>query len=76
MSETPTKFTVIDVRDLPSADPARMGKWDKIVVYEVDPEHRYSVAAPAETFSEETLRTAVKADMQGRAKWVGKTFQA
>ena len=76
MPDAPTKFTVIDVRDLPAADPARMGKWDKIVVYEIDPEHRYSVAVPKETFSDDTLRAAVKADMEGRTKWVGKTFQA
>ena len=76
MPDTPTKFTVIDVRDLPSADTARMGKWDKIVVYEIDPEHRYSVSVPAETFTEDTLRAAVKADMEDRTKWVGKTLQA
>lgn len=76
MADETTEFKVIDVRDLPSADPARMGKWDKIIVYEIDPEHRYSVAVPAETFSEDTLRAAVKADMQGRTKWVGKTFRA
>ncbi len=75
MSDTPTKFKVIDVRDLPSADPVRMGKWDKIVIYEIDPEHRYSVSIPAETFSDDTLRAAVKADMEARTKWVGKSFQ-
>ena len=75
MSDGKTEIKVIDVRDLPSADVARMGKWDKIVVYEIDAEHRYSVAVPAESFSEDTLRAAVKADMETRTKWLNKKFQ-
>lgn len=75
MPDTPHEFKVLDVRSLPSPDPQRMGKWDKIVVYELSPEHRYSVIMPAETFSDDTLRTAVKADMQERAQWLGKTYQ-
>jgi len=75
MANNPAEFKVIDVQQLPSPDPRRMGKWDKVIVYELDPLRRYSVLVPAETFSEETLRAAVKADLETRAQWLNKKFQ-
>lgn len=75
MAQPPTKFTVLDVRELPSPNPERIGKWDKLVVYELDPTHRYTIRVPAETFSKETLIAAVKADMEERSLWVNQSFQ-
>ena len=74
MAQPPAKFTVLDVRDLPSPNPERIGKWDKLVVYELDPTHRYTLRVPAESFDKEALVAAVKADIQERSLWVNQSF--
>lgn len=74
MAQPAKQFTVLDVRDLPSPDPERLGKWDKLVVYELDPTHRYTIRVPAESFTEEALVAAVKADLEERSQWINKSF--
>jgi len=67
-------FQIVDVRKLPSPDPQRLGKEDAIVVYALDPTHHYTVRIPAEELSEETIRQAVRRDIEERSKWLGKTI--
>lgn len=71
----PTKFKVFDVRKVPSGDPARVGKYDQLVMYELDPMRRYIVRIPEEDFSEDRMIEAVKADMAERAKFTGKEYE-
>lgn len=75
MADTPAEFKVIDTRRLPSPDPARMGQWDTLVVYELDPMRRYSVLVPGDPLTKEALVAAVKADLAERGQWQDQTFQ-
>ena len=72
MAET---FTVVDVRRMPSPNPQRMGKYDQMVVYELGPGQRFVLSLPAEGFTEETLRAAVKADLAERGKWLNREIK-
>ena len=71
----PTKFKIFDVREVPSAEPARIGKYDQLVMYELEPMQRYIVRIPSEEFSEEPMKRAVKEDMAKRAQYTGKEFE-
>lgn len=71
----PTKFKVFDIRKVPSADPARIGKDDQLVMYELDPMRRYIVRIPVEEFSEEKMLEAIKTDMAERAQYSGKEYE-
>jgi len=71
----PTKFKIFDVRRVPSAEPARVGKFDKLVMYELDPMRRYIVSLPEEDFTEDKMLEAVKADMAERAQYTGKEYE-
>jgi hypothetical protein len=73
-ANAPQEITILDVHDLPSPDPARLGKTDRLVIYSTDAAHRYAVRLPAETFSEDALRAAIRADLAQRAKWTGRKF--
>lgn len=75
MGQQPTAFKVIDMRRHPSANPKRLGKWDRLVIYELDEFHRYSLVIADEEFSEDVLKSAVRKDIQERQPWLGKQFQ-
>jgi hypothetical protein len=66
---------IIDVRKLPSPDPARYGKDDAIVLYELAPGARYSVRLPAENLNEPAIKAAIAADIKERSPWQGKALQ-
>jgi len=68
----PQEITIIDVREIPSTDPARVGKLDMIVTYQVDPMHTYITIMSKETFTAETLKKQIAAEMAERAEWIGK----
>ena len=71
----PTKFKIFDVRKVPSAEPARVGKYDQLIMYELDPMRRYIVRVPEEEFTEERMIRAVKEDMAERAQYTGKEYE-
>ena len=75
MEQTPQQFKVLQIRDIPSLRRDRLGKWDKVVLYELPGGERYTVSVPAEDFTEQKLVEAVKADLKERARWQGKTFR-
>ena len=75
MPDAPKGFKVHAIRRTPSPDPKRPGKWDKIVIYELDNGTRDAVVIPEETFSDATLIAAVKADLQEKGQWLKKAFQ-
>ena len=71
----PTKFTVKDVRRVPSGDPKRPGKFDKLVMYETSPMDRHIITIPEEEFNEERMKSAVKEDIAERGQWAGKEYE-
>jgi len=71
----PTKFKIFDVRRVPSAEPDRIGKYDQLVMYELDPMRRYIVRIPEEGFNEATMIKVVKEDMAARAEYTGKEYE-
>lgn len=65
---------ILDLREIPSADPKRIGKMDKVVSYQIDGKTTDLIVLPAETFTEDRLKAEIKAKSEERAKWVGKEF--
>ena len=71
----PEQVTIVDTRDAPSIREGRGGKMDRIVVYAADPTHVYSVILPVESFSEDALRAAIRADLAERRQWQLRPFR-
>ena len=71
----PTKFKVFDIRRVPSAEPDRIGKYDQLVMYELDPMRRYIVRIPEEKFTEDRMKEEIKKDMDARAEFTGKEYE-
>ena len=71
----PTKLKIFDIRKVPSAEPTRVGKYDQLVMYELDPLRRYLVKIPMEDFTEERMLQAIKEDIAERAKFAGKEYE-
>jgi len=69
------EITIIDVREIPSADPTRIGKLDVIVTYSVDAFRTYMTVIPKEEFEEKTLINRIKVEMAEREKWIGKKIR-
>ena len=70
-----TKFKVFDIRRVPSADPERIGKWDQLVMYELDAMRRYILRIPEEEFSEDRMKEEIKKDMAEREQFTGKEYE-
>lgn len=68
-------FKVIDVRRVPSADPARLGKLDYLVTYQLDAYRTYMVTITKDELSDEIIKEAVKKDLDAMAKFTGKEFE-
>jgi len=71
----PEKVKVISMQRLPSADPQRLGKHDRLFVVEVAPGNNLVVRVPDEGFDEAKLAAAIKAELQERGKWVGRELE-
>ena len=71
----PTKFKVFDIRRVPSGDVERVGKYDQLVMYELDPMRRYILRIPEEEYSEERMIRAVKEDIATREAVTGKEYE-
>jgi len=71
----PTKFKVFDVRKVPSAEPERVGKYDQLIMYELDPMRRYIVRVPEDEFTEDRMIRAVKEDIAEREQYTGKEYE-
>lgn len=71
----PTKFKIFDIRKVPSAETARVGKYDQLVMYELDPMRRYIVRIPEEEFTEDLMIQKIKEDMEERGRFTGREFE-
>jgi len=67
-------FKVIDVRRVPSADPARIGKLDYLVTYQLDAYRTYIVTVPEDTLSDEIIQKYVRKDLEQIEKFTGREF--
>jgi len=66
---------IIDIRDIPSADPGRVGKMDSMIVYQLDAFRTYTTIMPKEDLTEDRIRERIKAEEGERAEWKAKTFE-
>ena len=62
---------IIDIRDVPSTDPVRVGKLDTVITYQVDAFRTYSMIMPKEEATTEAIRAKIKAEMAERMKIIG-----
>jgi len=63
---------IIQVRDIPSGQPMRVGRLDTLVIYKVNDQPPDMVYVPKENFSEEALKVAIKGHEQEKVNWAGK----
>jgi len=68
----PPRVKILDVRDVPSTEPGRIGKIDVLVTYQLDPTHIYMVRIPKEEFTDERVRGVIRKDVEEKRRWVGK----
>lgn len=73
----PLKPTVkiVDVRDVPSPEPERVGKFDRVVTYSIDAFRMYVTRLPAEDFTEEKLKARIKTEIAERGTWIGREMK-
>ena len=69
------EVTILATVDVPASSPDRTGKTDVLVTYRIGPYQSGMVRIPKETFTEEKVKAAVKADVELKAKYVGMTFK-
>jgi len=67
-----TKIKVVELRTIPSPDPARLGKMDRLVIYEAGEGNRDSVLVPNEDLTDETVGAAIEKQLTERGAWIGK----
>jgi len=70
----PKEVTILATVDVPATSPDRMGKTDVLVTYRIGPYQSGMVRIPKETFTEDKVKAAVKADVELKAKYVGMKF--
>ena len=70
-----TLVKIMDTRKIPSGRPARVGKFDVIVTYQIDPMHTFIVTVPEEEATEDNIKKAIKKDMDERGKWGGRELE-
>ena len=69
------KIKILDTRDYPSTDPARVGKFDAVITYQVDAFRSYIITMPKEEFTETKVKEKITADLKEREKWRGKEIE-
>ena len=70
-----TSVKILDIRKIPSSDPARVGKIDMIVTYQIDTFRTYMLTIPSEEFNEETLKKRIKAELGEMQQWINKEIK-
>jgi len=71
--------TIIDKREIPSADPARVGKMDAMITYSVDTFRTYLITLPDEKLGgpdeEEVVSEAIRVDLKERERWAERKIE-
>jgi len=68
------EFKIVDLADIPAIDPARQGKQDKLVTYELQDGRRRLLRVPAEGVTEGKIVDAIRKELGDLKAIVGKTF--
>ena len=73
------KVTIIDKREIPSPDAARIGKLDAYITYSVDAFRTYFVTVPDEALGgpdeDKVIADAIKKDLAMRERFSGKELE-
>ena len=67
--------TIIETKRIKAVAPERLGKWDRIVYWQIGPGQVFMTELPDEGFTDQALQAAIKRDLDERAKLVGKKYQ-
>ena len=70
-----SEIKITEAVEIPSPDPARLGKKDTWVTYTVDGVRSYSIIIPYELATEERIEQEIRKAELERAKLIGKTFE-
>jgi hypothetical protein len=68
------EFTVLHVYSTRSRHADRAASLDRVAIVRVGGTHVLQVEVPNELFSDETLRAAVRAELEEAGKWVGRSI--
>lgn len=67
---------ILDKREVPSADPQRIGKFDALITYQADTFRTYIITIPDEALGgpdeDQVVTAAIKADLAMREVWSSK----
>lgn len=70
---------IIDKREIPSAEPSRVGAMDSMITYQLDTFRTYLIVVPAESLTpeneDEVITEAIRKDMVERERWAGKELE-
>jgi hypothetical protein len=66
---------VLDTRKLPATTRERLGKFDRVVTWQVADGGTFISVLPDETFSESSLKEAIRKELEQRGQLVGKSLQ-
>ena len=66
------EVTITDIRKVPVLDPARLGKFDVLVLYSAGPGDNNTVFIPEESFNETTLIAKIRDEERRRTELRGK----
>ena len=69
------KAKIIDIRDIPSPDPGRVGKMDSMIVYQLDAFRTYTTIMPKEDMTDDRVLERIKAEEAERTAWKAKEFE-
>jgi len=76
------KITIVNVTDVPALEPARMGKLDTLVTYQINTEFTYTIRLKKEEYEElapkeqeEFILSRVRKDAEWRLRWLGRTVE-
>jgi len=70
--EKKEEVTIVDVRDIPSTMPGRIGKVDVLITYQLNAAHVYMIRVPKEEFTEERVVEEIRKDIAEKRKWIGR----
>ncbi len=69
------KVKVLDVRRLPSMQPGRLGKHDRLVTFQVEGGGGDTVTVPDEQFDDEHVQAAIADALKERGAWIGRELE-
>lgn len=73
------KVTILDKREIPSADPGRVGRMDAMITYQLDTFRTYLITLPNERLGgpdeDKVITEAIRTDMTERERWANREIE-